>query len=295
MIGNGNVAIDVARLLTKPASALAVTDMSHAAVEVLSRSRTRKVVLAGRRGPLDARFSVKELEELGDVADVSVALAEGVAFPGVAEIDVMPAAQSSMLHALARYAANRTSGKSRQIEFQFLARPAEIVGRERVEALRFERMWLDGSCVHGTARFFDVPCGAVVTCIGYRARPLETLSIDSGRGGFTHDEALIGAGLYCTGWARRGPSGTIATNRSDATQVAQRLSREVQDGGTAGPAALDLVLAQRGVRPVSLVDWRTIDRAECSRAAAGAPRRKFHNVAEMLELLDAGQACLADA
>jgi ferredoxin--NADP+ reductase len=249
----------------------------------------RKVVLAGRRAPPDARFSVKELEELGEVADVSISLPPGVAMLSGTEIESMPPVQSSMLQALARYHSSPASGRTRQIELQFLARPVEVIGHERVEAMRFERMRYEASDIHGTGIYFDVPCGAVVTCIGYRARPLEALSIDGSRGGFAHEEALIDVGLYCTGWARRGPSGTIATNRGDASQVAQRILREVQSGGGAGPAGLDRHLALCGVRSVSLADWHAIDSAERAHAAGGAPRRKFHTVADMMNVLGAAQ------
>jgi ferredoxin--NADP+ reductase len=235
---------------------------------------------------VDARFSVKELEELGDIADVSVGLPEGVTLPAAEEIAKLPPAQGSMLRALGHYAAGPASGKASEIELQFLARPAEIVGRDRVDAVRFERMRVDASGMHGSGSYFDVPCGLVVSCIGYRARRLDALPLDDRSGAFAHDEARIELGLYCTGWARRGPSGTIATNRSDASQVAQRISREVVAGGKAGPAGLDALLAHRGLRTTSLADWRAIDRAECASAAAGAPRRKFRSVADMLAVLE---------
>jgi NADPH-dependent glutamate synthase beta subunit-like oxidoreductase len=289
VIGNGNVAVDVARLLTKSASTLSATDISHAAMQVLLRSSVRKVVLAGRRAPADAHFSVKELEELGEHADVSVSLPAGVALPASADIEALPPAQSSMLQALAAYSASAANGRTRHIEFQFLSRPVAVIGRECVEAVRFERMACKDSAVHGTGTYFDVACGAVVTCIGYRARPLEALDIHPHRGGFEHDDARIGPGLYCTGWARRGPSGTIATNRSDASQVAKRICLEVQAGGRRGPAGLDLFLAQRGLRYVSLADWHVIDGAERARATDGAPRKKFHSVADMMTAINSVQ------
>lgn len=295
VIGNGNVAIDVARLLTKPVDALAATDISHSALELLGRSRVRKVILAGRRSPMDARFSVKELEELGEAADVSVSLPHGVIFPDSSVMERLPVPQASMLRALGHYASASGSGKARAIEFLFLARPVQIMGRTRVEGLRFERMRVDRGSVRGTGTFFDVPCGGVISCIGYSVRPMGALSIDESHGCFTHEEARITERLYCTGWARRGPSGTIATNRSDAAQVAQRIAKEVGVGGRAGPAGLDRLLAERAVRPFSFADWRAIDGAECARAAGAAPRRKFHTVSEMLDAIGAGQACAASA
>jgi NADPH-dependent glutamate synthase beta subunit-like oxidoreductase len=306
VIGSGNVAIDVARLLCKPEAALAATDMSPTAVQLLGRPGARQVVLAGRRGPMEARFSVKELEELGEVARVSVAWPDDVAVPDETCLQTLPPAQSTMLQALLAYNNNSSNSNSsgtttadppqdppHSIEFQFLARPAEILGRERVEAVRFERMHLGATGVQGTGTYFDLPCGAVITCIGYRANPLAALAVDPVRGGLLNHEALITTGLYCTGWARRGPSGTIATNRSDATQVAQRIAHEVPAGGTEGPAGLDRLLQQRGVRPVSVADWRAIDQAECARAAGTAPRQKFHSLAAMFEVLTPNTAIQA--
>jgi NADPH-dependent glutamate synthase beta subunit-like oxidoreductase len=287
VIGNGNVAIDVARLLCKPEPALAATDMSPTAVAVLGHSRVRKVLLFGRRGPLDARFSVKELEELGEVAKVSVRLPPGVLLPDDAALAALPATQSSMLSALRVYEQGdaHPTHAQRDIEFQFLARPVEVLGRTQVEAVRFERMAVDGTAVRGTGSFFEIACGAVVSCIGYQARPLAALQLDPQRGGYANDEGRIEAGLYCTGWARRGPSGTIATNRIDAAQVAQRIAREVQASGSPGPAGIDLLLMHRGTPVVPLAGWRAIDHAERCRAVGAAPRRKFHSVAEMLGVL----------
>lgn len=286
VIGNGNVAIDAARLMTKPEQALAATDMAPQAVALLGRSRVRKVVLAGRRGPADARFSVKELEELGEVANVSLALPEAVTWPSDAEIEAMPPAQSAMLQALRGYATQPTLGRPRDIELQFLARPVEILGAEHVEAIRFERMAPTADGVQGTGAFFDVPCGAVITCIGYQARPFESVPMDAQRGGFLNHEGSIEPGLYCTGWARRGPSGTIATNRADANQVAQRLLREQQPRGTAGPDGLDRLLQLRDVRMATVSHWRAIDQAERARAEGAAPRRKFQTLAEMRAVCD---------
>jgi hypothetical protein len=284
VIGNGNVAIDVARLLTKPVDLLAQTDISPRALDMLRKSRVRKVVLAGRRGPMDARFSAKELEELGEAADVSLSLPTETHLPDSAVIASLPAPQASMLDALARYSHPQRSGKARAIELQFLGRPAQVIGRTRVEAMRFERMRANGNIVEGTGSFFDVRCDAVISCIGYRAKPLAPLNVDERHGSFLHEDGRIAEGLYCTGWARRGPGGTIATNRVDAAQIAARIGKEVSAVGGEGPSGLDALLAERGIRPVVFEDWKAIDRAECARATGGAPRRKFHTVEEMLRL-----------
>jgi ferredoxin--NADP+ reductase len=286
VLGNGNVAIDVARLLTKSQIDLAATDMHPAAVQVLGRSNVQKVMLVGRRAPIDARFSVKELKELADVANVSVALPAGASLPTDAELDALPPAQGAMLRALRTHATNHSRhDRSANIEFQFLARPAEVLGAARVEGMRFERMVRAMSGLQGTGQFFDVACGAVVSCIGFRTRLLAGLRMEPTRGGLANDDSLIDANLYCTGWARRGPSGTIATNRTDASQVARRIASEVRARGTPGPAGLDAVLKRLGTRCVDVADWRAIDVAERGLAFGAAPRRRFHAVADMLQFL----------
>lgn len=295
VIGNGNVAIDVARLLTKPVDALAATDISPVMLELLRRSRVRKVVLAGRRGPADARFSVKELEELGEVADVSISLPLGAGLPDADALAALPAPRASMLGALSRYVSSPRSGRDREINLQFLARPVQVNGRERVQEVRFERMRAEGERVVGTNTFFSIPCGAVIACIGYQVRPMDGLKLDASRGALFNEDGRVADGLYCTGWARRGPSGTIATNRSDAAQVAQRIGREVVAGNHHGPAGLDAWLLARGVRPSGFEDWRIIDRAECDRATGGASRRKFHTTEEMLGILGVARSSAADA
>ncbi len=294
VIGNGNVAIDVARLLTKPADALAATDISPATLELLRRSQVRKVVLAGRRGAADARFSVKELEELGEAADVTISLPPGNSFPHAEAIAGLPAPKASMLGALQRYAGAPGLGKDREINLQFLARPVQIIGLGRVQEVRFERMRAEGERIEGTGTFFQIACGAVIACIGYQVRPLGSLKIDERRGAFANEDGRIAEHLYCTGWARRGPSGTIATNRSDAAQIAQRIGKEVLAANRAGPAGLDGWLSERRIRPVGFEDWRAIDRAECGRAIGGASRRKFHSTAEMLDVLGARHSGAAD-
>ena len=286
VIGNGNVAIDVARLLTKSEIDLAVTDMHPAAVQVLGRSDVQKVMLVGRRAPIDARFSVKELEELADAANVSVALPPGVSLPTDAELDALPPAQGAMLRALRTHATNHSRcDRLADIEFQFLARPAAVLGTTQVEGMRFERMAQTTSGLQGTGQFFDVACGAVISCIGFQTQLQAGLRMEPTRGGLANDEALIDANLYCTGWARRGPSGTIATNRTDASQVAHRIALEVRARGTPGPAGLNAVLKRLGTRCVGVADWRAIDVGERGRALGAAPRRRFHAVADMLQFL----------
>jgi ferredoxin--NADP+ reductase len=154
-----------------------------------------------------------------------------------------------------------------------------------VERLIVERTRLeeDGRAI-GTGETYAVPCGLVVPCIGYQTSPIEGVPYDTANGRFQNEGGVIGGGLYCVGWARRGPSGTIGTNRPDGYEVADRIAAALESDAAekGGGAAIDALLAARGARPVSFADWQRIEAAETCRARVGSPREKFVAVEEML-------------
>jgi ferredoxin--NADP+ reductase len=194
--------------------------------------------------------------------------------------------RKSVAH-LRDFAAAPPAGKPKTILFDFFARPVAVEGDGRVERLRVERTRLepDGRAV-GTGDFYTIPCGLVVPCIGYRTPPIEGVPYDEEAGRFRNQDGVIGGGLYCVGWARRGPSGTIGTNRPDGFEVADKIAAALSKGGgdKPGGAGLDALLGTRGVRPVSFADWQRIEAAETARARAGSPREKFIAIEEMLGL-----------
>jgi len=282
VIGNGNVALDVARILSKTPAEFAGSDIVGHAFEALGRSAIRTVHVLGRRGPHQIAMTPKELGELGHLEDAvpKVDLAD---FPAEADDSALePGLRKSVTH-LRDFAGLEPGGRRKTIVFDFFARPVRIEGDGKVERLTVERTRLDErKAAIGTGETYEIDCGLVVTCIGYRTPPIDGVPYEADLGRFTNDEGVIGGGLYCVGWARRGPTGTIGTNRPDGYEVAEKVLAEAADGGKAGGTGLDRLLGARGVDVVTFGDWQRIEAAETARAREGSPREKFIDIAEML-------------
>jgi NADPH-dependent glutamate synthase beta subunit-like oxidoreductase len=273
IIGNGNVALDVARILSKTRAEFAGSDIVDHALDALEGSAIRQITLVGRRGPHQIAMTPKELGELGHL-EAAVPHAEPGDFPDAdADGALDPGVRKSVAHL--RDFATPHDGASdvvrpKHIEFDFFARPVRIEGEARAERLIVERTSLDadGNSI-GTGETYAIPASLVVSCIGYRTPPIPGVPYDDRGGKFANDHGHIEGGLYCVGWARRGPSGTIGTNRPDGYEVADRIIAAAppgSDGGKAGAPGLDALLASRQVRATSFADWRTIE---------GAPRSKM--------------------
>lgn len=286
VIGNGNVALDVARILAKTTAEFTGSDIVSGALEALERSSIRTIHVLGRRGPHQIAMTPKELGELGHLEQAApqVDLAD---FPPEADDALLePGMRKSVTHL--RDFANLPQDKPRTILFDFFAMPVAVEGDGRVERLVVERTRLDGDLRSvGTGERYTIECGLVVTCIGYQTPPIEGVPYEHGRGRFANSEGVIGGGLYCVGWARRGPTGTIGTNRPDGFEVAGKIFAALGTGasGKAGGAGLDVLLHARGVEPVAFRDWQAIEAAETARARAGSPREKFTTIAELIGAL----------
>jgi ferredoxin--NADP+ reductase len=174
------------------------------------------------------------------------------------------------------------------VHFVFFAQPKGVLGETRCQALRLERTRLENDRAVGTGEVFEIPCGAVVPAIGYRMDPLEGVPSDERAGTFANRDGRIADGLYVVGWARRGPTGVIGTNKSDGDLAAEQIRVDIPQGRKPGRAALEGLLADRQVRWVSFADWQRIDAAEVAAAPAGAPRRKLIRIMDMLAVLDQG-------
>ena len=289
IIGNGNVALDVARILAKTRAEFAGSDIVGHALDALDASRIRTIHVLGRRGPHQIAMTPKELGELGhlEAAAPRVDLAD---FPP--EIDdalLEPGMRKSVTHLREFAATPPQPDKPKLIDFDFFAMPVAVEGEGRVERLVVERTRLtDDLRSVGTGERYTIECGLVVTCIGYRTPPIEGVPYEHGRGRFANHEGVIGDGLYCVGWARRGPTGTIGTNRPDGYEVAEKIHAELGTGasGKPGGPGLDTLLGARGVDVVSFRDWQRIEAAETARAREGSPREKFIAIAEMLAARD---------
>ena len=287
VIGNGNVALDVARILSKTRAEFEGSDIVAHALDALDASAIRTITIVGRRGPHQIAMTPKELGELGHL-DAAVPHVEPEDLPQ-AEADgaLDPGARKSVAHL--REFAEPHDDKPKHIEFDFFARPVAIEGDGRAERLVVERTALDdqGQSV-GTGETYAIPASLIVSCIGYQTPRIDGVPYDERGGKFANDGGVIGDGLYCVGWARRGPSGTIGTNRPDGYEVAELIAAAMPPTGGAdkpGGSGLDALLAGRGVRPTSFDDWRTIEAAETAAARPGAPREKLVRHADWLAVL----------
>lgn len=302
VIGNGNVALDVARLLTRDPAHLAKTDIATYALEKLRASRVREVVIVGRRGPLEAAFNLPELEELAEIEGVDLAVAPGE-LPDLqghrgTSADLVSRRKLERLHELA---ATEPNPRNRRIVLRFLASPVEVLGTGRVEHLRLakNRLVVDAKGrmqAVATPAKFEIEAGLVLRAVGYAGTPVEGLPFDPIRcitpnreGRVAQADGNAMAGLYVAGWAKRGPSGIIGTNRVCARDTARALLEDANHGligRSQLPDREDVArrLTAKKAQIISYADWKTIDRCERRAGrAAGRPREKLTNIHELLE------------
>jgi ferredoxin/flavodoxin---NADP+ reductase len=279
VVGVGNVAVDVARVLTKPADVLAATDVPGHVLDVLVASAAADVTMLGRRGPAHARFTTKELRELGEIngADIVVDPADLELTPEEqAEVDADRTLRSN-LEVLRDWAGRTPAGHPRQLKIKFWHRPAAVLGTDAVDGFRAERTVLKEGRVTGTGETVDLPAQMVLRSVGYRVVPPAGLPLDPDTGTVPHDGGRVmvdGAplpGVYVAGWLKRGPTGIIGTNKPDATETVKSLLADAAGLARAperDPDAIVALLESRGVRPVGWAGWEAIDAAERELGAA---------------------------
>ncbi|MBC7158584.1 MAG: FAD-dependent oxidoreductase [Porphyrobacter sp.] len=296
IVGMGNVALDVARILAKTPQELAGSDIVAHALAALERSGVRRVRVLGRRGPHQIAMTPKELGELGELARAAPLVHSADLPPAEADAALDPGLRKSVAH-LRHFAAltpAERAGKPMTIEFVFFARPVALHGDEdgAVREIEIERTRLtaEGGC-EGTGVTERLPADLVVSCIGYRTSPLPGVLYDQRLGRFVNQDGRIAApaggegGLYCVGWARRGPTGTIGTNRPDGYALVDLIAADLAvapAADRAGRAGFDALAAERGLDVVTFRDWKKIEQAEERAAREGAPREKFVDVAAMI-------------
>lgn len=293
IVGNGNVALDVARILTMDVDELARTDIADHALTALRASNIREVVLLGRRGPAQAAYSNPEFLALGNLGGVDVVVDE-------ADLDLAPGRApaddpaTGMRVRLAReYAQRPPRDGHRRIVFRYLTAPREIHGDDHVTGIRVERtepVEENGRIVaHPTGRFEDLSATLVLRSIGYRGVPVPGVPFDTGRAVIPNEAGRVEQGVYVTGWAKRGPSGVIGTNKGCAKETVAALFADFDSGALPDPRGdrrgLDRLLAQRRPERVDLAGWRAIDEAERRAGRAqGRPRVKITDRSELVEL-----------
>jgi ferredoxin--NADP+ reductase len=288
IIGNGNVALDCARILAKTPAEFVGSDIVAHAFEALGSSAVRTITLLGRRGPQQIAMTPKELAELGRL-EAAAPLVDEADFPPVATDASLDPGQRKSVELLRGFAAAKPEGsKPRTIGFDFFAKPVAVEGDGRAERVIVERTALgpDGQA-HATGETYAVPAGLVISCIGYASPPIPGVPFDEALGRYPNHNGLIGERIYAVGWARRGPTGTIGTNRPDGFAVAEAIDAAFPPGappsGREGGAGLDRLLASRGCHPVLFADWQKIEAAEVAAARTGAPREKLVRVPDLLK------------
>lgn len=261
IVGAGNVAIDVARLLAKRGSELLGSDLSPEVEAALAEQPLERITIVARGSAANARFTQLELAELEHIGAMKTAVFDPDGIEG-------DSAVSDTLRSLAK-SAKETAPISLDIRFRLT--PIAVLGEQRATALRV---------VDRDGDQHDLPADLIVTCIGYQAADVSSQTVTAGV--FENQSGRVRERLYAVGWCKRGPSGTIPTNRTEATQVAQLLVEETVAGDRQGTRALADLFAATGVRAVDYVQWRRIDEDEVGRAGEGRVRRKHTAVDDML-------------
>lgn len=304
VIGQGNVAVDVCRILAKTPDELKTTDIAAHALEQLAESRVKTIYMIGRRGPVQAKFTHLELLELDDLADAEPIVDR-------AELELEPASWDDLkrnsgaevervYESLKRIAYEEHPPRARQIHIVFRRKPLRIVGGEHVEGLEIERTRLvsEGTRVRaeGTGETEVIPCGIVFRSVGYLGVPLPGVPFDEengvipNRSGRVLENGAVLPGVYTAGWIKRGPTGIIGTNRADAKETVEALLEDLPSlTPCAEPDSTQVArhFEYTGRRIVSFDDWTRIDREEMRRGEeASKIREKFVNVMDMLHLIE---------
>ena len=305
IVGQGNVAADVCRILAKSVDELRCTDIAEHALDALAASRVREIHVIGRRGPAQAKFTNKELKELGELGNCAAELD-----PGALELNAESRkeleAKTSFVSAknveiLRDFATRTRGGKARRLILHFLKSPVKLTGAGRLQEVVLERNRLEGAPFEQVARSTGttetLACGLLFRSIGYSGMPMAGVPFDAKRGliqtrwGRVVDGADASIpGLYAAGWIKRGPTGIIGTNRADSVATVKSLLEDLPAlprQARMGSKGLAPLLAARGVRPVSYDEWTAIDAEEIARGLPrGKPREKFTRVDEMLACLE---------
>jgi ferredoxin/flavodoxin---NADP+ reductase len=296
VIGNGNVALDVARMLALTPDELAPTDTTDPAIEAIGASTLREIVVVGRRGPAQASFTTPELAEIGELAGADV-IVDPDDLEGAEPVGTNAERNMEVFRGFAQRV---STGKPKTIRFGFFLSPVEIEGNDRVEDVVFVRNRLVEAKAVPTDEKMTIDCGLVVRSVGYRGVAVAGVPFDEARGTIANEDGrVLGApGVYCAGWIKRGPTGIIGTNKKDATETTSLLLEDAAAGRLghkpeATAEAVNALLAGRGAEVVLYDGWASIDEVERTAGERlGRPRLKLTS---WNELLDAARKVAAEA
>ena len=290
VIGVGNVAVDVARVLAKTRGEMSITDLPDYAADAIEVSPVRDIYMFGRRGPVEAVFTNVELREMGELENAQPIvdldqLPEQILAPQMSDRDLR--LRKRNVETLRSFADVSGEGKSKRVHFRFFCSPVEVLGGDRVEGVRMEKTRVEDGRAVPTGEIFEIPCGMVITCIGSRAEAIDSVPFDDRRGIVIHEDGRVRDGLYAAGWVKRGAVGTIGTNKNDSLDVVEKMIAEFEGDDKDGPSNFDRIASERHLRVVSYPEWQIINRLEEEAAPDGAPRKKFATPEAMLAALDA--------
>lgn len=309
ILGQGNVALDVARILLSPIDILKKTDITQPALEALAESQVRRVLIVGRRGPIQIACTIKELREMVNLPDTRPDMVASD-FDGVTEaLKDLPRPRKRLTELMLKTALEvpgekeqeRRNKASRTWGFRFFRSPVEVLAdtsRGRIAGIRLAVNRLEGSGEGAqavlTGEVEDVSCGLVVSSIGYKSLPIDpSVPFDSHKAIVPNTMGRIqqAAGLYCSGWLKTGPTGVIATTMNNSFDTARSLVEDMESGKVdvsvtkPGSQSIGALLEKRGVKPVTFSDWEKIDNVETKRGeSSGKPREKLLTVEEMLQV-----------
>jgi ferredoxin--NADP+ reductase len=286
VIGMGNVALDVSRILSKSREEFAGSDIVGHALDQLDASKLKRIVVLGRRGPHQIMMTPKELGELAhlqracprvDPADLPDEADDVMLEPGLRK-------SVTLLRSFAAIPEAFREDKTIEVDFDFFASPLAFLGEDgKVTGVEVERTTVANGRAVGTGERYVIPASLVVCCIGYRTSAIPGVPFDERAGRFANDEGRILPGLYCVGWARRGPSGTIGTNRPDGFSIIEKIAEDQPaPPRKSGGDGFDLLASERGLNVVRFRDWKKIEEAEAQAAREGAPREKFVDIERMI-------------
>ena len=284
VIGNGNVAIDVVRVLSKNLEEMTESDIPEYALNSINQSPIKNLYMAGRRGPVQAKFTNVELREMGNLKNC-LPIVNNLDLPHELEGDFSDRDRRLIeknLETLKSFSSIEKRNKEKKLNFIFFHKPIEIIGNEKVESIKFEKIKLEGNELKNTGEITEIDCGLVITAIGYKPKDISGLKISDGI--VENKNGKIDAGFYAVGWIRRGPTGVIGTNKADGELVASLISKEFKTQRKDGRKSLIKIIKLKNLTATSFEDWEKIDSYEKKNAKDQAPREKILTIKEMLNL-----------
>lgn len=279
IIGNGNVAIDCARLLVSSAKELEDTDITDYAKIALLNSGIKKVYIIGRRGPLDAKFTTVEIREMSELLDCDQVLSKGT-LQSISKT-ILEDEISKQYRILTSFPEEkpRNSNKTKTVEFKFYLSPINILGTDRISDVEFK----DNLNENNTT--ISIKANLLISAIGYEGEEIEGVPTDS-TGKIINNENIIKDRLYAVGWVSRGPTGVIGTNKQDGAKVAKLITNNIKPRNSPGRNGLKLLLSRLNKRYISKEQWFLINEEEINRASNTSPRFKFTSFTDVFNFLD---------